>query len=93
MAKEKSWEAQKTAAQKKLEKMTTSQLLDMGFPEDDAEGEVYFPILEKRSPFDYYEETFGDLGKALTELEKKIDELWKAVRTHKHHEGRVVRDM
>ena len=105
---EPTWETRVAEARKRLESLKTSELLDyvdqIDWDKPDPEGDVIFPLIDERTPFNTIETELGELESGIESLGKKVDalsdkltqalnDLWKALRTHQHSEGRVVRDL
>ena len=92
-----------------LKAMKTTELIDLGnsapdlFWDAGGQGVDWWDEIRSRVPFeqiedekleqDDLEEARKDIMVSVRALQDRIDELWKALRTHHHAEGKVVREV
>jgi hypothetical protein len=76
-----------------LTKLKTSELIDLGHnaPDDfwDYQGVDWWTELRSRCPFEQFDNDYMTAER----VEKRLDDIWKAIRTHHHVDGKVVREV
>lgn len=79
----------------KFEKMSTVELLTYKMEEEynDVEWSAWWETLLDREPFQHIQHQISEMEAIQAKIAKDQEALWKALRKHKHHGGRVVRDL